>query len=83
MTERRTLIDLGRADKKQIQIIGLGDKIYRILTLSVFGIKSNDFGQAITMKSELDKVLTHQVRMLVALLGYTIYDFQGFCLIFT
>ncbi len=83
MTERRTLIDLGRADKKQIHLIRWGDKIYRILTLSVFGIKSYDFGQAITMKSELDKVFTHQVRMLVALLCYTIYDFQGFCLIFT
>ena len=83
MTERRTLIDLGSADKKQIQLIGLGDKIYRILILSVFGIKSNDFGQAITMKSKLDKVLAHQVRMLVTLPGDSIYDFQGFCLIFT
>lgn len=49
----------------------------------MFGIKGHDFSQAITMKSNMNKVLTQEVRMLVALLGYPVYDFEGFGLIFT
>lgn len=62
---------------------GQGDKIYRILILPMLGIEGHDPGQAITVKSDEDKVLTHKVRVLKFLLRDTIDDVLSFLDVFT